>query len=175
MTCARTLLTATLAVATVAGTTFAQQTASPTAATQGFERLKALAGDWIDVDGVFGVKGAVAVTYKVTSGGNAVVETFPVHTPGEMITVYHLDGRDLLLTHYCSSPNQPRMRSKGLDGTTLAFDFDGGSNVEPATTSHMHAARIQFVSPDEIIGTWQNWREGKPHGGDASFRIVRKK
>ena len=174
MTFAKALFCTTVAVAALSGTTIARQATTPSAAQRGFDRLKALRGEWIDVDGAFGVKGAVAVRYDVTSAGNAVVETFPVNTPGEMVTVYHLDGRDLVLTHYCSSPNQPRMRSKGLDGSTLAFAFDGGTNIDAATTPHMHSARIEFVSADEIVGTWQNWRAGKPHEGDASFRIVRK-
>ncbi len=82
----------------------------------GFERLKTLQGDWIDVDGVFGEKGKVAVTYRVTGGGNTIVETFPVGTPFEMMTVYHKDGAGLALTHFCAGGTQPRMTSKGLDG-----------------------------------------------------------
>lgn len=142
-------------------------------ATQAFEKLKALEGEWIDVDGVFGQKGKVAVTYKV-SGGHAVVETFPVGTPQEMVTVYHLEGNKVVLTHYCSANNQPRMTSSGLQGNTIAFDFAGGSNIVPGTTSHMHSAKIELTSDDEIKATWQNWSGGKPdHAG--VFRIVRKK
>lgn len=143
-------------------------------AVQGFERLKALEGEWIDVDGTFGAKGAVAVTYKVTGGGHAVVETFPVNTPHEMVTIYHLDGDQLTLTHYCSSNTQPRMRSKGLAGNVLAFQFADGANIDPAKTSHMHAAKIEFVSADEIRGTWDNWDNGKADHS-ATFRVVRKK
>src|SRR5262245_23097745 len=62
-----------------AGSSYAQAAGPPAAAA--FERLKALDGDWVDVDGAFGKKGAVAVTYRVTGGGTAVVESFPVGTP----------------------------------------------------------------------------------------------
>src|SRR5262245_39519282 len=151
---------------------FMAQAKSP--AVQGFEKLKALEGEWIDVDGAFGEKGKVAVTYKVTGGGHTVIETFPVGTPQEMVTAYHLEGGKLVLTHYCSANNQPRMTSTGLQGNTLTFDFAGGANIEPATTSHMHSAKIEFTSNDEIKATWQNWSSGKPdHAG--IFRIVRKK
>jgi hypothetical protein len=144
------------------------------AAAQGFERLKQLEGDWIDAEGVFGSKGAVAVTYRVTGGGHTVVETFPIKTPQEMVTVYHLDGNDVVLTHYCSGGTQPRMRSKGLSGNVLAFDYDGGANIDAAKTSHMHSARLEFISPDEMRGTWENWNGGKPDHS-ATFRIIRKK
>ena len=144
-------------------------------ATGAFERLKSLEGNWIDVDGAFGTKGAVAVTYRVTGGGTTVVETFPVATPGEMVTVYHQDGSDLVLTHYCSAGNQPRMRAKQLSGNTLAFDYDGGTNVDPAKTSHMHSVTIEFLTADEVRATWQNWRNGKSTETPGVFRIARKK
>ena len=151
----------------------AAQTTSPAEA--GFERLKSLHGDWIDVDGVFGEKGKVAVTYRVSGGGNTVIESFPVGTPFEMVTVYHKDGAGLALTHFCAGGTQPRMTSKGLDGHTLVFDFAGGTNIDPKSTSHMHSARLEFISADELKGTWQNWKDGKPEGPAHSFRIVRKK
>jgi hypothetical protein len=148
------------------------QSAAPAA--QAFDRLKALEGDWIDVDGTFGQKGKVAVTYRVTGAGHTVVETFPVGTKEEMVTVYHLDGDEVALTHYCTSNTQPRMTSRGLQGTRLVFDFAGGANIDATRTSHMHAAAIEFVGADEIKGTWHNWSGGKPDHS-ATFRVVRKK
>jgi hypothetical protein len=152
----------------------AQTSGGAGAAAQGFNKLKALDGEWIDVDGVFGTKGAVAVTYHVSGGGHTVVETFPLNQPEEMVTVYHMDGNDLVLTHYCSGGNQPHMRSKGLQGDALMFDFDGGSNIDPGKSSHMHSVKIEFLSADEIRGTWSNWSNGKADH-TASFRVVRKK
>ena len=175
MTSCRTAYLCVFVIVAIAGAALYGQTPATSAAQLGLEKLKALEGDWIDVDGVFGKKGTVAVTYRVTSGGHAVVETFPVNTPGEMVTTYHLDGNELVLTHFCTSANQPRMRSKGLEGNTLAFDFDGGANIDPARTAHMHSAKIDFISADEIRGTWQNWRNGKATARPAVFRVVRKK
>jgi hypothetical protein len=148
------------------------QTKSP--ASQGLDRLKALQGDWIDVDGTLGLKGKVAVTYRVTGAGHTVVETFPTGTANEMVTVYHLDGTNLVLTHYCTSNTQPRMVSTGLQGNVLNFEFAGGTNIDPAKTSHMHTAMIEFLSADEIKATWHNWSSGKADHS-ATFRAVRKK
>jgi hypothetical protein len=159
----------------VSAIAFAQSAAAPSAAAEGLEKLKALQGEWIDADGAFGKKGAVAATYRVTGGGKTVVESFPINTPYEMTTVYHLDGNDLVLTHFCSGGTQPRMRSRGLNGNTLVFDFDGGANIDPATTSHMHGARIEFLSADEVRATWQNWSNGKPDDHTAVLRLVRKR
>ena len=141
-----------------------------------FERLKALEGEWVDAEGAFGPKGAVAVTYKVTGGGTAVVETFPVGTPEEMVTVYHRDGTDLVLTHYCSNGTQPRMRAREVAGNLLVFDFDGGANIDPSVTSHMHAVKFEFLGPDELRATWQNWSKGAADPAHLGvFTVTRKK
>lgn len=146
----------------------------PQPAASAFERLKALEGEWVDVTGAFGKKGAVVATYKITGGGNTVIETFPVNTPMEMTTVYHRDGTHLVLTHYCSGGTQPRMRAKTVDGNVLQFDFDGGANIDPAKTSHMHSVRWEFVSKDEVKADWHNWSGGKPdHVG--AVHLSRKK
>jgi hypothetical protein len=170
-----TVLCSLAAIALVSALAFAQSASKASAAAEGLEKLKALQGEWIDVDGVFGKKGAVAVTYRVTSGGKSVLETFPVNSAEEMTTVYHVDGNDLVLTHYCSGGTQPRMRSRGLTSNTLVFDYERGDNIDPAVTSHMHSAQIEFLSADEIRATWNNWSHGKPDDHKAMFRIVRKR
>lgn len=168
----RHLITTTGVLLVLLPVTPAGQGSQPAAAA--FERLKALEGTWVDADGAFGPKGAVAATYRVTGGGTTVVETFPVGSKEEMVTVYHRDGTDLVLTHYCSAGNQPRMRAKTFAGNVLAFEYDGGTNIDPKVTSHMHAAKIEFLGPDEIRATWQNWSNGtSDHTG--VYRVVRQK
>ncbi len=105
-----------------------------------------------------GEKGNVQfeVTYKATSGGKAVLETMMPGTPGEMITVYHLDGEDLVLVHYCNSGNQPRMKLEpSSDSSDLSFRCLGGTNMTEAD-SHMHSARLRIVDADHIRGEWSS-------------------
>jgi hypothetical protein len=148
---------------------------SPQPAASAFERLKAMEGEWIDVTGAFGKKDAVVATYKVTGAGNTVIETFPINTPYEMTTVYVRDGSDVVLTHYCSGGTQPRMRAKEIHGTVMNFDFDGGTNVDPAKTSHMHNVRWEFISPDEIKADWHNWANGKEDPAHLGRMHLRRK
>ena len=170
----RAVLLAGIVLSLVPSSPSAQGAGQPAAAA--FEKLKALEGDWVDVEGIFGKKGAVAVTYRVTGGGTSVVESFPVDTPGEMVTVYHRDGNDLVLTHYCSAGNQPRMRATTLAGNVLTFDYDGGTNIDPKVTSHMHAVTLEFLGPDEISARWENWSKGAADPAHLGvFRVVRKK
>jgi hypothetical protein len=144
-------------------------------AASAFERLKAMEGEWIDVTGAFGAKGAVVATYKVTGAGNTVIETFPINTPYEMTTVYVRDGSDVVLTHYCSGGTQPRMRAKEINGAVMNFDFDGGTNIDPAKTSHMHNVRWEFISKDEIKADWHNWNNGKDDPAHLGRMHLRRK
>lgn len=164
---ARVLLAACLALA---GTAHAQ---SPAAGA--FDRFKALAGDWIDADGDAGAKGQVVASYRLTGAGTAVVETMFPGSRHEMTTVYHRDGSDLVLTHYCAAGNQPRMRAKTVDGNAVAFEFDGGTHFDPARDGHMHNARIEFLGADEIRAQWQSWDKGAPAPHAPKFRLLRSK
>ena len=163
-------------IALLAAAGFTPLTAQgPAPAASAFERLKAMEGEWIDVTGAFGTKGAVVATYKVTGAGNTIIESFPVGTPHEMTTVYHRDGTSIVLTHYCSGGTQPRMRAKEINGNVLEFAFDGGANIDVAKTSHMHNMRWEFVSKDEIKAAWHNWSNGKDDGHVGAMHIRRKK
>lgn len=140
-----------------------------------FEHFKLLTGEWIDVEGAGGTKGAVLATYRLTGGGSAVVETLFPGTPHEMTTIYHRDGNDLVLTHYCAAGNQPKMRARTVKGNTVAFEFDGGTHFDPAVDMHMHEAQIEFVSTDEIRAHWKAWNKGQPSPHSPNFRLQRKR
>ena len=148
----------------------------PQPAASAFDRLKAMEGEWIDVTGAFGKKGAVVATYRVTGAGNTVIESFPVGTPHEMTTVYHRDGTSVVLTHYCSGGTQPRMRARTINANVLEFAYDGGTNIDVAKTSHMHNMRMEFVSGDEIKAEWHNWSNGKEDAAHlGKMHLQRKK
>ena len=141
-----------------------------------FERFKRLVGDW-EVAGAKseGQKGKTQCRYHLTAGGSALVETVFPGEDMEMVTVYHRDGDQLMLTHYCHLGNQPRMRTKEVDNAKeIVFDLVGGGNLDPAKDTHMHAARFRFIDDDHFQTEWQLYTPGKPvetHGLD----LVRKK
>src|SRR5262245_25249052 len=135
-----------------------------------FDKLKALAGDWTMAGG----DGSVAVSYRVTGAGSAVVETIFPGTAHEMVTMYTLNKGDIVLTHYCSMANQPRMRStKGGSASSIAFKFDGGDNVVVAKDIHMHDMEMTFVDADHVKAAWHLYGGGK-ESEVKSFDLVRK-
>lgn len=138
-----------------------------------FAQLKTLAGDW--EGNVVGQQGEYAVQYRVTSGGNAVIESLFSGTPHEMVSVYFMNGEDLVLTHYCSAANQPRLRldRQASSADELRFAFDGGTNFDPAKDSHVHAGRIRLLNAGQLDAEWEFFQNGqREHSG--RFLLKRK-
>lgn len=128
-------------------------------ATAAFEKLKTLAGTWEAST----EKGRVSSSYEVVSNGSAILERVKVPGESEMITMYHLDGNHVVLTHYCTAGNQPRMETTGLDGNgQLVFNFAGGGNLSDPNAGHMHHAVLKFGGPDDFTYDWTFQQDGKP-------------
>ena len=150
-----------LVAALVLSTVAAEKVAALSAA-DAFAKIKSLAGEWTGKGGEPGKQFDVAILYRVTAAGSAVIETMFPGTEHEMITMYHLDGNRLLLTHYCAAGNQPRMAlTKKSAGNTLDFNFDGGTNLKSKKDSHMHAARIHLVDANTLSSEWDHFEGGK--------------
>ena len=86
--------------------------------------------------------------------------------------MYHLDGNDLVLTHYCAMGNQPRMRlvqASGTDPVELRFEFIGGSNIDPAKDVHMHAGTLILRGDDRLEADWAVYDKGQQTGANKFF------
>jgi hypothetical protein len=148
-----------------------KQAGSPAAC---LEALKKLAGDWVTVDKDGKATDQVMSSIKVTAGGSAVHETEFPGTEHEMVTIYYLDGNDLVLTHYCMLGNQPHMKAEPTSTPNrLVFKFAGGSNLNAEKDNHMHEAVIEIPDDQHIKSEWTRCEGGKAcekHG----FALVRK-
>lgn len=130
-------------------------TAATSPATSAFEVLKKLEGRWT---GTSAGGAAIEVDYIVTGGGTALMERYRMGDHGEMLTVYHLDGDSILLTHYCSVGNQPRMRVTDFDKEgTYRFDFVDVSGA--LQDGHMHHALVRYDGGDSMSSDW-TYRQG---------------
>ncbi len=133
-----------------------------------FEHLKSLAGDWEGtIDRPDGPPGSVQ--YRVASGGSVVMETLLPGSDHEMISMYFLEGKRLVMTHYCAMGNQPQMRLASASAGELRFDFAGGAGIDPAATTHVHAGRIAFPGPDRLEAEWDVHAGGKRVGTNRFF------
>ena len=138
------------------------------------DMIKKLEGEWVEVgeDGMPTDK--VVTSFRLTAGGTAIEETIFKGGDHEMITLYHLDGDDLVLTHYCMNGNQPRMRADAKPGPgKLVFECAGGTNMKSEDDKHMHHAAITWKDEDHIHTEWQEFTDGK-NTYTASFHLARK-
>ena len=143
----------------------------------GLERMKKMAGTWVIADKDGKATSQIVSVIKVTAGGSAVHETLFPGQPQEMVSVYHLDGADLVMTHFCMLGNQPRMKADPKSKPNeIRWQFAGGTNLDPAKDMHMHSSIVTFIDDDHIEIAGEAWDNGKPaptHCGKLS--LVRKK
>jgi hypothetical protein len=84
------------------------------------------------------------------------MEKLAISGEPEMLTVYHPDGDRLMLTHYCSLHNQPRMRSRTphQEENKIAFDFLDVNNLSEPGAGHMHKLVVTFEDKDHLTQEW---------------------
>jgi hypothetical protein len=104
-----------------------------------FERLKTGSGN-------------LRVSYYLTGGGSAVVENLVMGGVPTMTTVYHLDGSDLRMTHYCAARNQPRLRAVRFDEAqgSAEFAFVDVTGVGPKNPGHVEAFFVRLLDADRL-------------------------
>jgi len=140
----------------------------------GLEKLKSLVGTW---NGKDNEGKPVTLSYKIVSDGTSLMETLDMADNKEtMITMYHLNGDKLMMTHYCSMGNQPRMRADSLsnDGKRLSFKFVDATNLASKKDNHMSKLVFTFKDADHIVQEWTMLMEGKTEHL-ASFEFERTK
>ena len=130
--------------------------------------LTTTSGDWASNSGQH-EHGGVApggnratVSVKTKAAGSAVVHTYAQGTPGEMETIFHMDGDQLLLTHYCALQNAPVLKFvKTNKPGELKFEFLGGTNFDPKVDAHLHESTFQIKDKDTIEQSSTVFANGK--------------
>jgi hypothetical protein len=122
-------------------------------------RLRTLAGEWegtFEWTGSRTSTGTMNATYYLTGNSSAVVENLTMGGVPTMTSVYHLDGADLRMTHYCAAGNQPRLKAERIDIAkgTVDFSFIDATNLPSLSAPHVHGLEIRFLDTDHISLTY---------------------
>jgi hypothetical protein len=120
-----------------------------------FERMKALSGEW---EGTFewsqgrSGSGPLRVTYALSGAGSVLIETLVQGGVPTMTTVYHLDGPDLRMTHYCAARNQPRLKAVRIDEGkgSAEFTFVDVTGVGPKNPGYVDGFFIELLDGDRL-------------------------
>jgi len=136
--------------------------AAQAAGQKSFNAMKSLTGEW---EGKNQVGDAVEVSYRLTAGGSALMSEIRSSMRGkteDMISMIHMDGERLLLTHYCHAGNQPRMRASiSPDGKTITFDFVDATNLSDSQPGHMQRVIFTFTDSNHHTEEWHFRSPGK--------------
>jgi hypothetical protein len=132
------------------------------ASQKSFEAMKSLTGEW---EGKDQMGNRVEVGYRMTGGGSALMSEISTSKPGhseDMVSMIHMDGDRLLLTHYCMAGNQPRMQATlSPDGKSITFDFVDGTNITSAQPGHMQRVIFTFTDANHHTEEWHFAAPGK--------------
>jgi hypothetical protein len=126
-------------------------------ARKSFNMLKGLEGNW---SGKNNQGQPVQVTFRMTAGGSALMSEILGHGPENMITMFHMDGDRLVMTHYCGAGNQPRMKVIASDAKSVSFEFFDGTNIAPGD-GHMQHVTFTQPDPDHHVEEWLFVDHGK--------------
>lgn len=124
------------------------------------DQVKALEGEWVTTD----EKGQaiVASIFKVSSGGSAVREIMFPGTGHEMTNMYHMDGSDLVVTHYCAAGNQPTMRARrGAEKSVIECVLDRVTDWRGDQQPYMGGLTMRILEKDHLTQDWTSFEAGK--------------
>jgi len=137
-----------------------------------FERMKSLVGEWKGTS--MGGNPATA-TYTLVSDNSALMERLAMGGESEMVTMYHPDGDHLMMTHYCSAHNQPRMRSQSVSSEikNITFDLVDVTNLSSPDAGHMKKLVVTFVDRDHMTQEWTWTQKGKEKAEVINFERIK--
>jgi hypothetical protein len=141
---------------------------APTSTPQ-FDKMKTLIGAWDGTLDEQGKKLPTKTAFKMVSGDSVLMNTLAENTPHEMVTMFHLNQKELVATHYCAGQNQPRFKvAAGGPANALVFEFTDGTNVE---NGHMQKVVFTFVDADHHLEDWiYRDKSGKESTGHFDFK-----
>ena len=139
--------------------TLAASSTEETESSKALSQIKALIGNWSGTfqwTGGRNDSGSMNATYYITGNGSAVVENLMNESMPVMTSVYHLDGPDLRMTHFCGAQNQPRLKARriDLDHGAIDFEFVDATNLRSPDAPHVHGLEIRLIDPNHLTLTF---------------------
>src|SRR5882757_6922966 len=136
-----------------------------------FEKLITLVGEWEGTNSA----GPVKATYTLVAGGSALMERLQSANEPEMITMYSADGDHILITHYCSTGNQPQMKTETMSGSAEKYTFTlvRVTGMKTQDEGHMVGLVLSFPDKDHLTQEWK-YQNNKGKTSADLFHFKRK-
>jgi hypothetical protein len=144
----------------------AEEKQSKIAPSPAYDKMKMLVGSWDGTANESGKPMPVSARFQLIAGSSVLAGWLGEGTPHEMVTMFHMDGNNLMATHYCAAHNQPRLALvSGGDPNRLVFKFKDGTNIQP-DDGHMQQVAFTFDGSDRHGEDWtwiENGKEATSH------------
>ena len=127
--------------------TSAQTPTQISSAEADFALLATLVGDWKNAENP---DSKLRIRFALTAGGTVLQESWLVGDRLHSLTLYHRDGAQLVVTHYCPQGNQPTL-AQTEGGPMLAFTFRSASDLDAATENYLHDLSFDLSNPNRPI------------------------
>jgi hypothetical protein len=102
-----------------------------------FTQLKSLVGVWEKEDSK---SSGFNISFELTANDTTLIETWNHKGRKHSLTLYHLNGNNLMATHYCPQGNQPRLHlSNDSTPEEISFSYFDATNLENLDDSHQHS------------------------------------
>ena len=134
-----------------------------------FDRLRSLVGQWRDINGT------TIVEYRESAYGSIVIETWTWPEKRiEALTIYFLDNKQLLATHYCPLGNQPTLKYIPFSNNDNRFDFHfiSVTNLPDHCKDHCESFWIDITGADEFIRSESYRENGTLDTEQSTYRKV---
>ncbi len=107
-----------------------------------FSQLKSLVGVWKKEGGT---NSKFYIDFELTANETVLIETWYRNNKKHSLTLYHLNGNDLIATHYCPQGNQPRLQLS-MDSTSnnISFQFLDITNLGNKSDSYQHSLGFEI-------------------------------
>lgn len=114
-----------------------------------FTELQNLVGGW---SGKTSTGQVLKVSYRLIANDTALIETWILVSGQEALTIYHMDGSQLIASHYCPKGNQPRLRLQpGDKDCTYLFEFFEGTNLKTIDVAHQHRFELRLLDRNHFV------------------------
>ena len=102
-----------------------------------FKKMKSLVGIW-KKEGENNSK--FKISFELTANDTTLIETWIYEEKKYSLTLYHLNGENLMATHYCPQGNQPRLHLSGSSTlNSVSFTYLDATNLKSIKDSHQHS------------------------------------
>ncbi len=134
---------------------------------QQFEDIKALKGLWSVAE-----TERLTIRFELTANNTVVLERWETSSGLHSLTAYHMDGANIVATHYCPQGNQPRLVASAVQTAgKIAFAFQDATDLD-ATEEFQHDLAFEIKEGGTVVRS-EIYSTDKATGPVSSYTLSR--